>query len=40
MEDLKKDSEAIKQETDSWKNLKSARDDALATGKAEIWLKF
>lgn len=36
MEDLKKDSEAIKQETDSWKNLKSARNEALTTGKAEI----
>ena len=36
MEDLKKDSEAIKQETDSWKDLKKTRDEALTTGKREI----
>ena len=36
MEDLEKDSKSIKQETDSWKDLKKARDDALTTGKAEI----
>lgn len=36
MEDLKKDSEAIKQETDSWKDLKKTRDESLSTGKREI----
>lgn len=36
MEELNKDSEAIKQETDSWKDLKKARDESLATGKREI----
>lgn len=36
MESLKKDSEAIKQETDSWKDLKKTRDESLSTGKREI----
>ena len=36
MEDLEKDRKSIKQETDSWKDLKKARDEALTTGKAEI----
>ena len=36
MEELEKDSEAIKNETTSWKNLKDQRDETLSTGKAEI----
>lgn len=36
MEELDKDRESIKQETDSWNDLKKSRDDALTTGKAEI----
>ena len=36
MEELEKDSKAIKDEADNWKDLKKARDDSLATGKREI----
>lgn len=36
MEELNKDADAIKQETNSWKDLKTARDEALITGGIEI----
>lgn len=36
MEELDKDRESIKKETDSWKDLKTARDETLTTGKTEI----
>lgn len=36
MEELDKDRKAIEQETESWKDLKNNRDEALTTGKREI----
>ena len=36
MEELEKDSKSIKEETNSWNDLKKARDEALTTGKTEI----
>ena len=36
MEDLEKDSKAIKEETDSWKKLKDQRDETLTTGMREV----